>query len=138
MSEKVRLKTALRALDEQRKLAAAYTSVASTEAGTGPIERVLTPVGVYENREGQVVLVAFDSHRGAIREFRLDRFSTLRLKDHFELKDVPEGKTRIWPAAYKALRFGPGPWMADSATAVNYIAQGKWSPVPHAAVIQFS
>ena len=127
MSDKVRLRTVLRALDEQRGLEAVYA--------TRQDRRTLLPICVFETADGHYCMSALDSfHDGERRTFRLDRFETLRLGEPRPEHGV-RGKTQLWPGAYRLRKCMPQ-WMSDRA-AGKYIAAG-WKPAPHALVLRYN
>ena len=123
----VRLKTIVRALEEGREIAVLYTKEGAKE----PRQRTITPSHMFETRDGKVCVRAWDSFRKEVRTFRLDRMDSCRLAGEATAFVPPEGKTTVFPAAYK-LRFAEPQVMADPT---NYLGTGLWAEKPLASVL---
>lgn len=99
-----RIQDALNAVAHRVWLNGSYE--AQTRKGGEPdglIARSVLPYRVYRSKAGDVVVDGYDTYRGAVRTFRLDRFLDLELANEFNGETDPcvlqtrKGEVSVYP-----------------------------------------
>lgn len=102
------------------------------------IARQILPFKVYKSREGALVVDGFDTYRGSVRTFRLDRFKVLK-RGHQHDGDDPAvlhtrgGEITVYPAAWSLVQARP---QTISAKALDKFLASGWATQPFAGVIE--
>ncbi len=102
------------------------------------IHRGILPFKVYRSRDGQLVMDGFDTYRGSVRTFRLDRFKRLARGEQHEGEDPSVLRTRngeitVYPAAWPLVQARP---QTISEKALDKFLASGWATQPFAGVIE--
>lgn len=126
-----RITTIERSIMERRYLEAIYTR----PGVDGPVtrKRLILASHAYEAKNGNHIVVGYDTAHGEIRSFRLDRFDSLRLGNAAPEPKAYQDKTMLFPGAWK-LRLAKPQLIMDREAGV-YIRAG-WKPEPWAALLR--
>ena len=102
------------------------------------IARQILPFKMYRSREGQLVMDGFDTYRGSVRTFRLDRFKRLARGEQHQGEDPAVLRTRggeviVYPASWNLVQARP---QTISPKALDRFLASGWSVTPFAGVIE--
>jgi predicted DNA-binding transcriptional regulator YafY len=101
--------------------------------------RKILPFRIYRSREDALVIDGFDTHRQAVRTFRLDRFARLALGEEVLAGDDPAvlktrgGEVPVYPATWKLIQAKP---QTISPKALDRFLACGWDTKPNADVLQ--
>lgn len=128
-----RIQAALNAVSHRVWLNGSYEAQTREGEPDGPIARSVLPYRVYRSKDGNVVVDGYDTYRGTVRTFRLDRFLDFKLGDQLETETDPsvlytrKGEVVVYPMAAKLWRCTPQTVPAHQVD--NFIRNG-WGLTP--------
>lgn len=112
----------------------------SPDPETGEVvstSRSILPFRIYKSRDGKMVVDGYDTHRKAVRTFRVDRFKRIKRGEQHQGDDpavlhTRGGEIAVYPAAWTLVQARP---QTISAKAVDKFLASGWSLTPNGEVL---
>jgi predicted DNA-binding transcriptional regulator YafY len=133
-----RIQNISQAIEGRVWLNTVYQSVDPDTGEMVSTSRSILPFRVYQSRNGKLVMDGYDTHRKAVRTFRVDRFKRIsRGKQH--QGDDPAvmltrgGEITVYPASWKLVQARP---QTVSPKAADKFLSAGWSLTPNGEVLK--